>query len=297
MPGRTLIALSSVAPAGVAFSLTAIAIAACHDLTAPLPSGAKRFDPPPVFARWWALTEACAQRSGSFAEYSWYVVPGGYAPTPSAPNASAYTDVKAHRIVLAETVWKFGGTVRHEILHALLGRDHASGGPEQVHPPEYFQGRCSGVVVCPESCESAGPAPVTAPADAPLLPVAGLAMDIKLLTSPASLAGPDSILSIIVRITNPTGNPAWVQLEQSPVVRAPYTSYFSFHIVPAGRDTELMSLVQAIRIAPVPFAAGQTRESVFDVDLRAFGFSPGDYVVTAGFNTRTPASTPLRILP
>ena len=296
MRGRALMP-SPVAYVWVAFGLMALAIAACRDSTAPLPSGARRFDPPPVFARWWALTEACSERSGSFAAYSWYVVPGSYAPTPSTPNVSAYTDVKAHRIVLAETVWGFGGTVRHEMLHALLGRDHASGSPEQIHPPEYFQGRCKGAVACPESCASAGPAPVTAPADAPLLPVASLASDIKLLTSPASLAGSDSILSIIVRVTNPTANPAWVALEQSPVVSAPFTSYFSFGIMPAGRDTQLVRLVQSVPIAPVPFAAGQTRESVLDVNLRAVGLSPGDYVVTGGFNTRAPVSTQLRILP
>jgi len=288
---------SPVACVVVALGLAALAIGACRDFTAPLPSGARPFHPPPVYARWWALTEGCAQRSGSFAGYSWYVVPGNYAPTPSTPNASAYTDVNARRIVLAESVWGFGGTVRHEMLHALLGRDHASGTPAEIHPPEYFQGRCEGVVVCPESCTAAGPAPVTAPVDAPVLPVAALVLDIELLTSPASLSGPDSILSIIVRVTNPTANPAWVALEQSPVVSAPFTSYFSFGIMPAGRDTQLVRLVQSVPIAPVPFAAGQTRESVLDVNLRAVGLSPGDYVVTGGFNTRAPVSTQLRILP
>lgn len=288
---------SPVARVVVALGLVAMAIGACRDFTAPLPSGARRFHPPPVYARWWALTEGCAQRSGSFAAYSWYVVPGNYAPTPSIPNASAYTDVSARRIVLAESVWDFGGTVRHEMLHALLGRDHASGTPAQIHPPEYFQGRCEGVVVCPDSCTAAGPAPVTAPADASVLPVTALALDIELFTSPASLSGPDSILSIIVRVTNPTAKPVWVPLEQSTVITAPFTSYFSFRITPAGADTQLVRAVQAIPIASVSFAAGQTRESVLDVNLRAFGLAPGDYAVTGGFNARDPVLAPLRVLP
>ena len=287
---------SPVACVVVALGLAALALGACRDFTAPLPFGARRFDPPPVYARWWALTEGCAQRSGSFAAYSWYVVPGNYAPTPSIPNASAYTDVNARRIVLAESVWAFGGTVRHEMLHALLGRE-ASGTPAQIHPPEYFQGRCEGVVVCPESCTAAGPAPVTAPVDAPVLPVAALALDIELLTSAASLSGSDSILSIIVRVTNPTAKPVWVPLEQSTVITAPFTSYFSFRITPAGADTQLVGAVQAISIASVSFGAGQTRESVLDVNLRAFGLAPGDYVVTGGFNTRDPVLAPLRVLP
>jgi hypothetical protein len=129
------------------------------------------------------------------------------------------------------------------------------------------------------------------------LPVAALALDLDLLTSPASLSGPDSILAIIVRVTNPTAKPVWVPLEQSTVITAPFTSYFSFRITPAGADTQLARAVQAIPIASVSFAAGQTRESVLDVNLRAFGLGPGDYLVTGGFNMRDPVSALLRVLP
>jgi hypothetical protein len=121
--------------------------------------------------------------------------------------------------------------------------------------------------------------------------------NIELLTSPASWSGPDSILSIIVRVTNPSAEPRWVSLETSPAITQPYTSYFSFQITPAGRDTQLVSLVQSVPTGRISFAAHQTRASVLDINLRGFRLSPGDYVVSGGFNTRQPVRASLRVLP
>jgi hypothetical protein len=35
-------------------------LGACNFLAAPLPSNAKVFTPPSVFARWWSMTQACS---------------------------------------------------------------------------------------------------------------------------------------------------------------------------------------------------------------------------------------------
>ena len=277
--------------------LPLLVLCACRDATAPLPDGARRFEPPPVYARWWALTEGCAGRAGNFAAYSWYVVPGNYAPLPSNPYAAGYADVVARRIVLSESLWDSGGDVRHEMLHALLGREYARDSPALVHPPEYFQGRCAGVVACPGPCAEAGPAPLTAPANAPELPLSDLLLNIELLTSPASWSGSDSILSIIVGVTNPNAEARWVSLEPSPAIAQPYTSYFSFQIARAGRDTQLVSLVQSVPTGRVPFAGHQARTSVHDINLRGFRLSPGEYIVGGAFNTRPSVRASLRVLP
>lgn len=277
--------------------LPLLVLCACRNATAPLPDGARRFAPPPVYARWWGLTEACAGRAGDFAAYSWYVVPGNFTPLPSNPYAAGYADVTARRIILAGSIWDSGGDVRHEMLHALLGREYTRDSPAVAHPPEYFQGRCAGAVACPGPCAEAGPAPSTAPANAPELPLSGLLLNIELLTSPASWSGPDSILSIIVGVTNPSAEAMWVSLEASPAIAQPFTSYFSFQIAPAGRDTQLVSLVQSVPTGRIPFAAHQARTSVLDINLRGFRLSPGEYIVSGGFNTRPPLRASLRVLP
>ncbi len=64
-------------------ALTVVAAAAaaggggCRSLVdPPLPAGAVRFAPPPVYARWWALVEACAGVRGDPGAVAWHVVPG-----------------------------------------------------------------------------------------------------------------------------------------------------------------------------------------------------------------------------
>src|SRR5690242_14264693 len=158
------------------------ALGACHDVFAPLPRDAVRFAPPPEYARWWALTEACSRRNADFAAYTWYVVPGHSITTAHWGDVAAYTDIDAHRIVLSAESRDDGHVVRHGILHALLGHEYASGDLARVHPPAYFQGRCAGVVECLDrGCREAGPAPVNAPADAPTLPPSALDLQVEIL--------------------------------------------------------------------------------------------------------------------
>jgi hypothetical protein len=132
--------------------------------------------------RWWTLTEARAGRSGDFAAYEWYVVPGNSFSNPYWGEVDAYTDVDAHRVVLSAASQDNGGIVRHEMLHALLGREYAVRDLAGMHPPAYFQGRCAGVVSCPDKgCRDAGPAPVDAPADANTLPSSALDLHVDVL--------------------------------------------------------------------------------------------------------------------
>jgi hypothetical protein len=262
----------------------------CHLLTDPsLPSGAERLAPPPVYAQWWALTEACSGIMRPLRAVEFYRVPHASVSTPDHGDVAGYWSSASNRIVLAGPYVDDGRAVRHEMLHALV---RGVG-----HPPAYFQGRCAGVVDCPEvGCRDAGPVPARAPTDAPMLPVAALDVRMDLLPNPASRTGADSVLSVVVRVTNPRPEPVWVPLEATPSVPgAPaYAGFFGFAVRSVGRESQVIGMQQSILTGPVPFAAGETRQFVFDLNVARY--PAGDYTVGGLFNTRQVWS-PLRVMP
>lgn len=113
-------------------------LAACEALgpPSPLPDNAQRFLPPEEYHAWWAATETCSAKDGEFSEIAWYVVPGAATiPTADGPKIGLWSRSSAGtRIILAGEYVETELVVRHEMLHALLGR----GG----HPEEYFRDRC-----------------------------------------------------------------------------------------------------------------------------------------------------------
>jgi hypothetical protein len=121
----------------------AFGLGACSLITAPLPPNAEPFAPPAVFARWWAMTEACSGTSGDLAAVRWYRVPGSRFIFRGQPVAG-YWNSSTNRIVLAEDVIEQGDMVRHEMLHALLRRP--------VHPRSEFLGSCASLVSCQGIC-------------------------------------------------------------------------------------------------------------------------------------------------
>ena len=121
-------------------------LAACSLITGPLPPGAERFAPPDVYARWWAMTEACSGRSGDMRDVDWYRVPGSRF-MHDGQSVPAYWS-SSNRIVLAERVIEHGPMVRHEMLHALL---HVRG-----HPRSQFLAACASLVICQASCITDG---------------------------------------------------------------------------------------------------------------------------------------------
>lgn len=100
-----------------------------------LPHDAKPLVPPAIYRTWWAATEACAGLRGSFESITWYAVSGS-AFSVSGGSAVGLTRILPWRtdVVLARAHVADELVVRHEMLHALLGR----GG----HPPVYFEERC-----------------------------------------------------------------------------------------------------------------------------------------------------------
>src|SRR5688572_6639568 len=112
---RVMRGLSSVA--------AVIGLAACRSLVDPdLPADARQFAPPAVYARWWAMTEACSGLSGDLSSVSWFVVPGVTTVSLNGIEVDGYWSLGSNRIVIAEAGMLAGGKVRHEMLHALLQR-------------------------------------------------------------------------------------------------------------------------------------------------------------------------------
>src|SRR5215471_5613151 len=86
----------------------------------PLPSGAVPMAMPPQYALWWRLTERCAAQSSDLDRISWYIVPGAKDLGPSDIQGEYFP--LSHRIVVAGRYVADGPLVRHEMLHAILGR-------------------------------------------------------------------------------------------------------------------------------------------------------------------------------
>jgi hypothetical protein len=116
---------------------------ACSLIAAPLPQDAEAFEPPAVYARWWAMTQTCSGRSANMADVRWYRVPGS-SFIAKGQEAAGYASRYANRIVLAEDHIEQGPIVRHEMLHLLL---RAAG-----HPRAPFLGSCAALVLCEGSC-------------------------------------------------------------------------------------------------------------------------------------------------
>lgn len=79
-----------------------------------------------------------------------FVVPGDSPVLGDGVEYDAYWMAAGNRIIIARRFVRDGLIVRHEILHALLGRGD--------HPPEYFRRRCAGIVDRNAECraEAAG---------------------------------------------------------------------------------------------------------------------------------------------
>ena len=122
-------------------------LASCRWMTASLPANARAFQPPAVYARWWALTEACSGRSGDMGTVRWYRVASPEFQV-DGQQATAYWGRRDNRIVLADDLMENGTAVRHEMLHALLR--------ERGHPRAQFLGACASVLDCPGSCITDG---------------------------------------------------------------------------------------------------------------------------------------------
>lgn len=240
-------------------------LAGCDLLTGPrLPAGAQRFTPPPVYARWWELTEECSGRTGRMSDVTWYVVPDANEIESSSGPADGIWYSHVNDIVFARDANMQGDIVRHEMLHALLG--------VRGHPRDAFLGRCRGVVDCAGSCiTDGGPAPAS---DPNALRVAPDSLDITVEVTPTlgDSAIMDSAFMMIVFARNRLNVPVSVHLPPSGDAGPPVT--FGYHLRSGitsawGTAVSVWFNVRADVEEDTLFAAGETKRMVFDFRKRS----------------------------
>ena len=241
-----------------------------------LPFGAIGFTPPAYYQTWWRLTEACSGRSGSIAAVRWYVVPGE-AFELNGQFVSGYTVALFNQIVLAGDVVSDGPSVRHEMLHQLLGA--GVGG----HPRSQFLGACGGTVYCSSSCiKDGGQAPVATPGAISLSP-GDLDISVEVTPQNPSLANESGRIAMTVLAANHSSQPAEVTL--------PGGIGFSFSLT---NDKGYLRLVDVAATQPetTRFAVGEVKRYVFDfrIDQEEFAgiprreaLQPGTYTFAGAY--------------
>ena len=114
------------------FAAVAFATACEHMIVDPaFPPTSVAFTPPPVYARWWDMTQSCSGITGSLAAVSWLVVPGTSDFQFKGQTVSGYWTAGSNSIVIADSVQLDGSVIRHEMLHALI---KGSGHPRSDRP-------------------------------------------------------------------------------------------------------------------------------------------------------------------
>jgi hypothetical protein len=281
----------SVRRLGARLVLTgAITVAACVSITdPPLPQGAQLLSAPELYARWWAMTEACSGISGSFDAVTWYEVPDASSVQLNGRDVQAYWSLGSNRIVVAGNAALEGGLVRHEMLHALTQK----GG----HSRELYLGACAGVVDCDAACAAdAGPPPAPDPAAVPV-PPESLNVSVEVVPGALLETRDGEHLAIAVTAHNRANRPVLVDL---PLAGQPDRRLgFAYDVSgPAGSWTIAEPSLDPSRWT---FAAGEKKRQVFDVysatDARTDRFPPGDYLVRGSYGRHSSAAVTLRLGP
>jgi len=246
-------------------------------------SGAQALLPQTPYALWWNLAESCSGLRGPLERVRWFVVPRPTLGQPSSASAVGHWSPTYNSITLAQPYVLEGRTVRHEMLHALIGRPG--------HPREYFRTRCGGLVDCDiPNCPDDSPEPVVPPSSDTVPPEA---LRLTVTVVPGSLSGgvANDWLSIVVAATNPSTRPVWVRLTPE---SEGSLSHIGFGVDALGRRQFVPTHEAAIGFLP-----GETIRQSFD--FRAFGDegyagpSPFTYTVRGFFNTDSSATTQLTV--
>lgn len=269
------------------------AIGACTSLVDPaLPNTAREWVPPAVYQRWWAMTESCSGRTGSFSAVSWFVVPGvATIPVGNIPDAQAYWSEASNRIVMAAEDSLDGGIARHEMLHALL---RVPG-----HPRAQFLGNCAGVVDCAQPCVDDGGPPPTLGANIPEVPAESLEVSADLVHFPADVPNPAGYFTIAVSVRNPASHAVVAMLSR----RAQNAKGIqSFGYLIGGTFGGFQSGVNAFDPSTWTFAAGETKRQLFDFVVGALDpdngeYAPGSYTMSGSYGNHWSAATSIQLPP
>lgn len=219
------------------------------------------------------MTEACSGRSASIASVSWFEVPGTLRNPANGEEVGGYWSSGNNRIVLEEETKLSGGTVRHEMLHALLQKP--------AHPRAAFLGSCAGVVVCVEQCiADGGPPPVPAP-DAIRVTPDSLEISLDVAPQAPTMGQDDGAFTITVVARNPASHSVIVMLPPRIGGRS-RTFTFDVRATSGGVSSGDVELDPSVTI----FSPGETKRRVFDFsignDLASRALPPGTYTVVRG---------------
>lgn len=266
-------------------AIVVAALTACASITDPqLPSGTRRFTPPPVYQTWWTMAQECSGRDGSLSNVEWYVVPGADFEHQGR-MVSGYWSKASNRIVVAEKAVLDGPLVRHEMLHAL---EH-----DVEHKRSPFLERCGGVVVCITSCLSeAGRPPAPRPGLA-RVPAEAMLIDVRVNPAEPGQRIDEGHFRLMITVTN-TRRDSVVVILPSSLDAAPPAA---FNFVVRSETMGLWYEERAWDPGMTTFGPGETRRAVYDFrtaarfdGLRAL--PPGSYNVRGGFG---PAKSPQKL--
>ena len=221
----------------------------------PFPTDAHEIGPAAPYARWWAMTESCSGRSGSLAAVRFYTIPEA---TLEGDGASfvAYWFEEGNRIVFVDGRSMNGATVRHEMLHALLGTGE--------HPRADFVDRCGGIVAFGDPVHEEASALLAPPtANSPVLIPADFAITLAIAPTPVALAQPDSgWVTAIVSVANPRDEPVWVRIPRPVDLNAGSTLGVE---IDDGATRTIQSRYSVDTL--VPFGAREVKRQAVDVQL------------------------------
>jgi hypothetical protein len=246
LPDTTTVRVAILALAG--------GIACGHLVDPALPIDAERFNPPPVYARWWSMVESCSGLTASLDAIQFYAAPGPLT-NPNNPSESidGYWSAASNRILLDFNDTINGGVARHEMLHALL---RVTG-----HPRRAFLDSCGGIVSCGAACVSdAGPAPVPAASIARVSPnVLEVTSEMSPGTPSASTEG--GLASFTISVRNPLPYPVVVLLPDEEAGGVARTFQYGISQY-SGWSTSSADL--ALDPSVTFFKSGETKHDVFD---------------------------------
>lgn len=239
---------------------------ACRPSLEPLPLTAQRFEPPAIYSRWWQMVEQCSGRAGDFRRVEWFRV-----PEPLVQYGGRYVggfwESRGNRIVLAGEFPDDGVMVRHEMLHAILGR----GG----HPPELFLGSCARVLDCVLCANTKMPAIA-------FKRVASSALEV---TSSAELLTPeaDGQRWVALRVAARNRLESAVLVSDTGVASPPPGFLYTLQ----GPTYGYIGGYPAAHLSQLFFRPGETKQWLFEFRVAGqparYRLSPGWYILKGGF--------------
>ena len=231
--------------------------------------------PPAVYQLWWNVVERCSGVSGDFTAVRFYQDPGESVVHTNGDSANGYWFRDGNRIVVGQYRVYDGQLVRHEMLHALIGKTAGEG-----HPPEYFVEKCGGIVHCGPSCMTErGPVPAPA-ASAPTIAASAVSIDVTVDPGSNDASQYDGWITVLVREHNPLQTGMWVPVPSG------------IGITIAGTTLGL----DPVSNGRVGFLAGETHQQMFDVHLPDLSFlGAGAYGIRGFFSTDTTPPVPVTV--